>query len=276
MQETWVQSLSRKDPQRRKWQPTPVLLPRKFHGWRSLVGYTVHGITKSQTWLSDFTSSLVLSHISRIWLCNHMDCCLPGSSVRGSLQTRMLEWVGCHALFQGIFPTQGLNPGLLHFLHWQAGSLPLVPLGKSHLRLSPYLILGVECMKNEREFLEEDRDSHEERKICFFHFKIHFFVLFILVTECTLIRYYSVQFSSVTQLCPTLCDPMNRSMPGVPVHHQLPELTQTHVHWVSDAIQPSHSLSSPSPPAPNPFQHQGLFQWVNSLHEVAKVLEFQL
>ena len=85
-------------------------------------------------------------------------------------------------------------------------------------------------MKNEREFLEEDRDSHEERKICFFHFKIHFFVLFILVTECTLIRYYSVQFSSVTQLCPTLCDPINRSTPGVPVHHQLPELTQTHVH----------------------------------------------
>ena len=85
----------------------------------------------------------------------------------------------------------------------------------------------------------------------------------------------SVQFSSVAQSCPTLCDPMNGSTPGLPVHHQLPELTQTHVHRVSDAIQPSHPLSSPSPPAPNPFQHQGLFQWVNSLHEVAKVLEFQ-
>ena len=80
-------------------------------------------------------------------------------------------------------------------------------------------------------------------------------------------------FSSVTQSCPTLCDPMNRSMPGLPVHHQLPQLTQTHVHRVSDAIQPSHPLSSPSPPAPNSFQHQSLFQWVNSLHEVAKVLE---
>ena len=109
-----------------------------------------------------------------------------------------------------------------------------------------------------------------------FHFKIHFFVLFILVTECTLIRYYSVQFSSVTQSCPTLWDPMNRSMPGLPVHHQLPEFTQTHVHRVGDAIQLSHPLSSPSPPAPNPSQHQSLFQWVNSLHEVAKVLEFQL
>ena len=86
----------------------------------------------------------------------------------------------------------------------------------------------------------------------------------------------SVQFNSVAQSCPTLCDPMNRSTPGLPVHNQLPEFTQTHVHWVSDAIQPSHPLSSPSPPAPNPSQHQSLFQWVNSLHEVAKVLEFQL
>ena len=87
---------------------------------------------------------------------------------------------------------------------------------------------------------------------------------------------YSVQFSSVAQSCPTLCNPMNRSTPGLPVHHQLLEITQTHVHRVSDAIQPSHPLSSPSPPAPNPSQHQGLFQWVNSSHEVAKVLEFQL
>ena len=84
------------------------------------------------------------------------------------------------------------------------------------------------------------------------------------------------QFSSGTQSCPTLCDPMNRSMPGLPVRHQLPEFTQTHIHWVCDVIQPSHPLSSPSPPAPNPSQHQSLFQWVNSLHEVAKVLEFQL
>ena len=86
----------------------------------------------------------------------------------------------------------------------------------------------------------------------------------------------SVQFSSVAQSCLTLHDPMNCSMPRLPVHHQLPEFTQTHVHRVSDATQPSHPLSSPSPPAPNPSQHQSLFQWVNSLHEVAKVLEFQL
>ena len=90
------------------------------------------------------------------------------------------------------------------------------------------------------------------------------------------ILFSSVHFSSVAQLCLTLCDPMNHSTPGLPVHHQLPELTQTHVHWVGDAIQPSHPLSSPSPPAPNPSQQQDLFQWVNSLHEVAKVLEFSL
>ena len=82
--------------------------------------------------------------------------------------------------------------------------------------------------------------------------------------------------SSVAQSCPTLCDPMNHSTPGLPVHHQLPEFTQTHVHRVSNTIQPSLPPSSPSPPAPNPSQHQSLFQWVNSSHEVAKVLEFQL
>ena len=88
--------------------------------------------------------------------------------------------------------------------------------------------------------------------------------------------FVSVQFISVAQLCRTLWDPMNRSTPGLPVHHQLPEFTPTHVHWVGDAIQPSYPLSSPYPPAFNLSQHQGLFQWVNSSHQVAKVLEFQL
>ena len=86
----------------------------------------------------------------------------------------------------------------------------------------------------------------------------------------------SVQFSSVAQSCLTLWDPMNCSAPGLPVHHQLLEFIQTHIHQVGDAIQPSHPLSSPFPPAPNPSQHQSLFQWVNSSHDVAKVLEFQL
>ena len=86
----------------------------------------------------------------------------------------------------------------------------------------------------------------------------------------------SQSVSSVAQLCPTLSDPMNHNTPGLPVHHQVPEFTQNHVHRVGDAIQPSHPLSSASPPAPNPSQHQGLLQWVSSLLEVAKVLKFQL
>ena len=80
----------------------------------------------------------------------------------------------------------------------------------------------------------------------------------------SIIHASTVQFSSVAQSCPTLCDPMNHSTPGFPVHHQLPEFTQTHVHRVGDAIQPSHPLSSPFPPAPNPSQHQSLFQWVEN------------
>ena len=85
-----------------------------------------------------------------------------------------------------------------------------------------------------------------------------------------------VIISSVTRSCLTFCDPIECSTPGFPVHHQLPELAQTLVHRVRDAIQPSHPLSSPSPPAFNLYKQQGLFQWVSSLHQVANVLEFQL
>ena len=84
--------------------------------------------------------------------------------------------------------------------------------------------------------------------------------------------YSSVQSLSHVQLC----NPMNHSMQGLPIHHQLPEFTHTHVHWIGDAIQPSHPLSSPSPPALSLSQHQGLFQWVSSSHQMAIVLEFQL
>ena len=112
----------------------------------------------------------------------------------------------------------------------------------------------------------------------------HFLLQGIFTTEasnscllhCRWILYHlsHLQFSSVAQSCLTLCDPMNRRTPGLPVHHQLPEFTQAHVHRVGDAIQPSHPLSSPFPLAPNPSQHQSLFHWVNALHEVVKVLEF--
>ena len=98
---------------------------------------------------------------------------------------------------------------------------------------------------------------------CLVHIRIRFSQQFHCInTSQTILGSFSkclknlVQFSSVTQSCPTLCDPMNRSMPGFLVHHQLLEFTQTHVHWVGDAIQPSHPVFSPSPPAPNPSQHQ--------------------
>ena len=96
----------------------------------------------------------------------------------------------------------------------------------------------------------------------------------IILINCPTCR--SVQFSSVAQLCLTLCDPMNCNTPGLPVHHQLPEFTQTHVHWVCDATKPPHPLLFPSPPAFNLSQHHSLFKWVSFSHQVAKVLEFQL
>ena len=99
------------------------------------------------------------------------------------------------------------------------------------------------------------------------------FLSFIVTIFAWDVPFSSVQFS---RSCPTLCDPMNHSTPGLPVHHQLLEFTQTHVHRVRDDIQPSHPRSSLSPTAPNPSQHQSLFQWVSSSHEVAELLEFQL
>ena len=98
----------------------------------------------------------------------------------------------------------------------------------------------------------------------------------IWAAKCKGHSFHSLQFSSVAQSCPTLWDPINCSTPGLPVHHQLPESTQTHVHCVSNAIQPSYPLSSPSPVALNLSEHQSLFKWVSSLHQVAKILEFQL
>ena len=98
----------------------------------------------------------------------------------------------------------------------------------------------------------------------------------LLAVHLKLTQFCKSIISSVAQSCPTLCNPMDCGTPGLPVHHQLPELTQTHVHRVSDAIHPSHPLSSPSPLAFNLAQHQGIFQWLSSSHQVAKALEFQL
>ena len=103
--------------------------------------------------------------------------------------------------------------------------------------------------------------------------------IFISVSVCLIcwdVPILGASVSSVAQSRPTFCDPMNRSMPRLPVHHQLPELTQTNAHRVGDTIQSSHPLSFPSPSALNPSQNQRLFQWVSSSNEMAKVLEFQL
>ena len=147
-----------------------------------------------------------------------------------------------------------------------------------------YLTLGntpTSCaiMKDEENFITcfseivEGKDFWDITDICRTVLKIP-----VIGHKHNLLNYSfaSFSFSSVAQSWPTLCNPMDCSTPGLPVHHQLPESTQTHVHWVRDAIQTSHPLSSPFPPALNPLLHQGLFKWVSSSHQVAKVLEFQL
>ena len=168
-------------------------------------------------------------------LCNPMDCCPPGSSVLGSFSGKNTG-MGCHFLLQGIFPTQGLNLCLWDLMYWQADSLPLSHLGSS--------------------------GSYGNSTFNFWS-KLH--------TVCHTSQNF-FQFSSVAQLYLTLCDPIDYSTPGFPINNQLLQLVQTDVHWVSDAIQPSHPLLSPSPPAFTLSQHQGLFQWVSFSHWVAKVL----
>ena len=173
-------------------------------------------------------------------LCNLMDCSPPGSSVHGDSPGKSTG-VGCHALLlQGIFPTQGSNPGLPH---GRQIVLPTEPPGKPKNT-------GVGSLS-----LLQGIFPNQESNQGLPHWR---WILYQL--SLSILRLWYHQFSSVTQSCPTLCDPMNRSTPGLPVHHHHPEFTQTHVHRVRDAIQPSHPQSSPSPPAPNPSKHQSLFQ----------------
>ena len=177
-----------------------------------------------------------------------------GSSVHEILQARLLDWVAEY-LSRGSSQPRDRT----HVFSTAGRFLTVGPLGKPQF---PWSKKGICFVRSSWFFSLISLEISEK-----FYQDEHWFCTWIEV---------SVQFSSVAQSCPTFCDSMNRSMPGLPVHHQLLEFTQTHVHWVSDAIQPSHPLSSPSPLAPNPSQNQSLFQWVNSSHEVAKVLEFQL
>ena len=167
---------------------------------------------------------------------------------------------GSLSLLHGIFPTRASNPGLPHCRQ--------IPYQLSH-KESPRTLEWVA-------YSFSSGSSHPRNGTRISCIAGRFFTNWVISEAQKNVQIRSDQITSVTQSCPTLRDPMKRSTPGLPVHHQLPEFTQTHVHRVGDAIQPSHPLSSPSPLAPNPSQHQSLFQWVNSSHEVAKVLEFQL
>ena len=120
------------------------------------------------------------------------------------------------------------------------------------------------------------RKIEKGEKLTFTRFKYKIGIFNLNFKKAFRKHFILLQFNSVAQLCPTLCDPMNCSTPGLPVHHQLPEFTETHVRCVRDTIQPSHPLSSPFPPAFSLSQHRGLFRLVSSSHQVAKVLKFQL
>ena len=154
----------------------------------------------------------------------------------------------CYAGDLGSIPGLGRSPG-------EGKVYPLQYSGLENFMDYTYTVHGV---------------AKNQTRLSDFHFHFH------IGLEPILRNFSSVQFSLVVQSCLTLCNTLDYSTPGLPVHHQLPEFTHTHVHWVSDAIQPSHPLSSPSPPALNLSQHQCLLKWVSSLHQVAKILEFQL
>ena len=190
--------------------------------------------------------------------CDPMDCSQSGSSVPGILQARILEWVVIP--FSRDLPNAGMEPGLLHCRQIL-----------NHCARGAWWIVNPAYLSPSLEIIYTH--SFSFFKNCWLNQLFSFTVAPRNIRDDNLKK--SFQFSSVTQSCPTLCNTMDYSMPGIPVHHPLLEPTQTHVYWVGDAIQPSHPLSAPSP-AFNFSQHQGLFKWVSSLHQVAKVLEFQL
>ena len=148
------------------------------------------------------------------------------------------------ANWQKIFASHMTNKGLISKIHEQLIKVS-IKLKQPNQKWTEYL--------NRHFSKQEIHMVNKQMKRCLTLLIIE--KLFFLLSNMA-----SVQFSSVAQLCPILCDPIDRSTPGLPVHHQLPEFTETHIHQVSDAIQPSHPQLSPSPPAPNPSQHQGLFQ----------------
>ena len=175
------------------------------------------------------------------------------------------------SLLQGIFPEPGIEPRSPAL---QVDSLPAEPPGKPFLRIVLYYFSYKSFTHQFKKKTIKSQITKKEKVLTSWK---HTTSISEKVSWIWLLLTFSLfQCSSVAQSCPTRHDPMDCNTPGLPVHHQLPEFTQTHVHWVSNTIQPSHPLSSPSLPAFNLSQHQGLFKWVSSSPQVAKVLEFQL
>ena len=193
-----------------------------------------------------------------------MDCRRPGSSVLGILQARILS--GLPQPLPGYILNSGIKLACLLHCRWIL--YPLSHLGSPKWLCNKGLYPRLQCALKwvTAIFPLLGKRNASKRSGCLF-----WVTLWILWYS----RNPGSSFCSVAKLCPTLCDPMDCSAPGFPVLHYLPEFAQTLVHWLGDAILPSHSPLSPSP-ALNLSQHQGLFQWVGSLHLVAKVLEFQL
>ena len=196
-------------------------------------------IISSNIFSGPFSLLLKWSEVTQLCptLCDPMDCSPPGSSVHGIFQARVLEWVTISFSRGSSHPrdrTRVSRTTGICFTIWAIREAPVKYKGwhkwiylQNRKRITD-IEIRLLVAKGDKDGGEEEGWSE------------------------------SLRFSSVAQLCPTLCNPMNHSPPGLPVHHQLPEFTQTHVHRVSDAIQPSHPLSSPSSPVPNPSQHQGL------------------
>ena len=181
-----------------------------------------------------------------------MYCRLPSSSVHGVLQARILEWAAISYSRGSSGPRDWIHVSCVFYTgHWATWLFTTEPPGKP-----------------------SELTRAMSKPVSF-----NFTLIILSLNPLTPVSKSQCHVSLVQlshPVRPTVCNPMNCSMPGLPVHHQFLELAQTHVHWVSDAIQPSHPLLSPSPPAFNLSHHQGLFEWVSSSHQVTKVLEFQL
>ena len=242
----------------------------------------------SQLWFS-FVCCAAKSLQSCPTLCDPIDRSPPGSPVPGILQARTLEWVAISFSNTWKWKVKGKSLSSVQLLAtpWTTAYQAPPSMGFSRQEYwSGVPLPSPSCLCTSSQFLGPTSKWPTAPRIFKLSSSVYSFFIqnappqtwpFLLINFLKLMtQHHSDQIRSVVQSCLTLWDPMNHSTPGLPVQHQLLEFTETHVHRVSDAIQPSHPLSSHSPPAPTPSEHQSLFQWVNSSHEVAKVLEFQL